>query len=133
MSCDCFPAVLDAYKELDNSPADYDPREGHLLLARDVDYDSPSQVSYQGEGSQALITRLLLDESSSDGFFEEHFILDDEKYHILTISPQKGACTIEARHWNRLTPEIAQRQLLKFGHREKVAVKSNPSLMAKGS
>ena len=111
-----FEPQLDYYQELDNSSADYDPRQGHVLLARDeFCEDSPTQVSFHSSGTQASLSRLYLEEPTG-GFFEEHFILADDKFHALRVHPQDDACFLTAYHWDRMAPEIAQRQHLKVPH-----------------
>ena len=113
--CNGFAWELDYYQEMDNSPDDYDPRPGHVLLSVDEHCDGASQVSFQNGGKQeASLSRLYLDEPTG-GFFEEHFILADEKFHLLRVSPQDNLCLLGAYHWNKMKPDVAQRQHLELG------------------
>lgn len=118
-TCECFHQLFEEYRQLDNSPRDYDPREGHLLLAEDVEYWGPSQVSYHKNGEERRISKFIMnDELSCHGLLEEHQIWHHEKFHILTIHPKVGNCDVEARTLNRLEPEVA--------HQQRVTLKYHP-------
>lgn len=113
----CFKGALDEYRRLDNSPEDYDQRSGHLLLAEDPCIGRPMQISYQGSGTEGRFSTLLLDEPQG-GFSENHFILADEMFHILTVDGGKHHQFLEATHWNRMDPDIAQKQMVWLGHKK---------------
>ena len=111
----CFKGAIDEYRSLDNSPLDYDQRTGHVLLAEDPCIGRPMQISYQGSGSEGRFSKLLLDEAEG-GFYEQHFILADDMFHMLTVDGGKQHRILEAIHWTGLDPETAQRQVIKLGH-----------------
>ena len=112
--CKRFAWELDFYQEMDNSPDDYDPRPGHVLLSLDEHCDGATQVNFHRSGPEASLSRLYLDEPSG-GFFEEHFIITDEKFHLLRVSPMDNLCFLEALHWNKREPDVAQGQHLQLG------------------
>lgn len=112
--CQSFAWELDYYREMDNSPDDYDPRPGHVLLPVDDHCDGPTQVRFQDNGSESSLSRLYMLEPTG-GFFEEHFILADEKFHLLRVSPQDNLCFLTAYHWDKRKPDVAQQQSLMLG------------------
>ncbi|MBS2039597.1 hypothetical protein JST97_31715 [bacterium] len=110
-----WESFLRQYQELDDSPADYDPRPGHLLLPKDPTNGMKVQVHYQGDVNNGRISRLLLD-CYGDGFNEEQFIVEGQKFHMLSIDPHEDErFDLEAIHWDRRYLLAGEAQRLVIG------------------
>ena len=96
-----FKFLMNEYRSLDNSPEDYDPRSGHLLLAQENCIGRSLQISYQGDEREGQISRIFIDEPRREGFPEDHFIMTNETLHSLYLQPLSNRdWWLEATHWN---------------------------------
>lgn len=112
-----FKFLMKEYRSLDNSPEDYDPRSGHLLLAEENCIGRALQISYRGDDREGQISQIFVDEPRR-GFQENHLILAGDTLHSLSVFPcHDSGWLLEATHWNRLDPERAQQQNLSIGHK----------------
>lgn len=115
-----FKFLMNEYRSLDNSPEDYDPRPGHLLLAEEHCIGRALQISYGGDDRESQISRIFVDDPNR-GFQEDHLIRTDETLHSLLVYPCRDeGWLLEATHWNRSDPERAQQQTLRIGRKEKL-------------
>lgn len=105
--------MIEEYGRIDNSPDDYDSRKGHLLLAEEPSGLGPVQVSYQGDGNEARLSRLSLSEPDG-GFAEEQYIFADEHFHALRVRVGRTTWWVEALHLDRMEPATALRQQISF-------------------
>lgn len=116
---DSFKFLMNEYRKLDNSPKDYDPRSGHLLLPEEHCIGRALQINYQGDHKEGRISRVFVDEPRG-GFQEDHFIMAGDTFHSLNVRPSSDRdWWLEAFHWNRSDPERAQQQLLRICGKEK--------------
>ncbi|MFN8611316.1 MAG: hypothetical protein U0931_27475 [Vulcanimicrobiota bacterium] len=113
------------YRELDDSPEDYDPRPGHVMLDQDVIRGGKVQASYEGDVNNGRISKFYLD-FSGRGFSEEHLILTDNKLHTLTIQPCDEQFLLEATHWDRRCLLGGRRQRLVIGPEADPPAESDP-------
>lgn len=109
-----FRFLFKEYQKLDNSPEDYDPRSGHLLLAEEHCIGRALQISYQGDDTQGQISRIFVDEPEH-GFQEDHLIRTKDSLHSLSLWPGRDGCLLEATHWNLADPARAHKQTVRLG------------------
>ena len=114
-----FKFLMGEYRSLDNSPEDYDPRPGHLLLAEENCIGRALQISYGGDDRESQISQIFVDEPHR-GFQENHLIRTEETLHLLVVYPcSDEGWLLEATHWNKSDPDRAQKQKLRMGCKEK--------------
>lgn len=109
---DSVKSWFDEFRKMDNTPEDYDPRRGHLLVAEEP---YPAQVSYEGNVDVGQARLNIISMLEPDKCFDEnHYLLVNNDFHSLRVHGNRYGYLLRAFHLNRLEPDKAFSQEIRF-------------------